>query len=250
EAHVAGGGRLLVEGGEVAADAAGNPGYPSFCSDVLHVELWKYNSGGDLVSFDALHPVTTTPNQIDLIRFTAIGTGDQDACIPTADAVTVCDWEYRSGVSSVIAYDDNEEPAGGQIVFFEFDYTAGEMSGMVALLENAVAYLTAIEGTGVPEEGPAALPANFVLRGIAPNPFNPVTSVSYGLPSRGRVAIRVHDVSGRLVRTLVDGERDAGYSEAVWDGRDDRGLEVASGVYFCRMEAGAFSSTAKMVLLK
>ncbi|MBD3347632.1 MAG: T9SS type A sorting domain-containing protein, partial [Candidatus Eisenbacteria bacterium] len=105
---------------------------------------------------------------------------------------------------------------------------------------------------GSPTEVPEGevVPSRYVLEGVSPNPFNPVTEVSYGLPSEGRVALRVYDVSGRLVRTLVDGEVDAGYHTVVWDGRDDGGSSVASGVYFCRMEASDYGATTKMVLLK
>jgi len=60
----------------------------------------------------------------------------------------------------------------------------------------------------------------------------------------------VYNVAGRHVRTLVNGEVDAGYHSAMWDGRDDRGVEVGSGVYFCRMEAEGFEGSTKMVLLK
>jgi subtilisin-like proprotein convertase family protein len=103
--------------------------------------------------------------------------------------------------------------------------------------------------TGI-EDGDFDVPGSYVLGGISPNPFNPVTKVSYGLPETGRVALRIYSVSGRLVRTLVNGRESAGYHEAVWDGRDDRGVEVATGVYFCRMQAEGFSDSAKMVLLK
>ncbi|MCK5595828.1 MAG: T9SS type A sorting domain-containing protein, partial [Candidatus Eisenbacteria sp.] len=85
---------------------------------------------------------------------------------------------------------------------------------------------------------------------VSPNPFNPVTAVSYGSPTESRVRLAVYNVAGRLVRTLVDGEVDPGYHSVVWDGRDNSGVEVGSGVYFCRMEAEGFDDTTKMVLLK
>lgn len=94
------------------------------------------------------------------------------------------------------------------------------------------------------------VPSDYVLRGASPNPFNPVTEIAYGLPERGHVALRVYNVAGKLVRVLVDGEVDGGYHAATWDGRDDRGEAVGSGVYFCRMEAEGFEEAAKMVLLK
>ena len=102
--------------------------------------------------------------------------------------------------------------------------------------------------TGVDDE--LDTPVTYVLRGVSPNPFNPVTSVSYGSPTESRVRLAVYNVAGRHVRTLVDGEVGPGYHSVVWDGRDSRGVEVGSGVYFCRMEAEGFDDTTKMVLLK
>ncbi|MFH1689847.1 MAG: C25 family cysteine peptidase [Candidatus Eisenbacteria bacterium] len=104
-----------------------------------------------------------------------------------------------------------------------------------------------VGATGVDESD---VPSMYVLRGVSPNPFNPVTTVAYGVPRDASVRLAVYSVAGRLVRTLVDGEVGAGYRTVVWDGRDDRGVEVGSGVYFCRMETDGFGDTAKMVLMK
>jgi len=84
-----------------------------------------------------------------------------------------------------------------------------------------------------------------------PNPFNPRTTVSYTVPSRGRVTVSVYDTRGSRVATLIDNEeRDAGAHRADWDGRDDRGVVAASGVYFARIEHVSGTRSKKMVLLK
>ena len=83
-----------------------------------------------------------------------------------------------------------------------------------------------------------------------PNPFNPVTRVSFSLKEKGHVSMRVYDVSGRLVRVLVDEEREAGAYEVMWDGMNNGGRSTASGIYFCRMEADDYQRTVKMVLLR
>jgi predicted outer membrane repeat protein len=84
-----------------------------------------------------------------------------------------------------------------------------------------------------------------------PNPFRSGTEIAYAVPGpRERVILRVFDVGGRLVTTLVDGDRSGGLHWAVWDGRSAAGQEVASGVYFCRIEIGAWSSVRKMVLVR
>jgi hypothetical protein len=83
-----------------------------------------------------------------------------------------------------------------------------------------------------------------------PNPFNPNTVIRYEVAVPGRVTIKVYDVTGRLMQTLYDGLRSQGRFEAKWDGRNEAGRRVASGVYFCRMQSPGYAQTHKMVLIK
>ena len=94
------------------------------------------------------------------------------------------------------------------------------------------------------------IPTAFRLVQNSPNPFNPATTIAFHVPHESRVAVRVYDVSGRVVRTLVDGTKEPGRHAAVWDGRNDQGESCGSGVYFCVMETPESSSSHKMVLLK
>lgn len=97
----------------------------------------------------------------------------------------------------------------------------------------------------------ADLPDVSALHANVPNPFNPTTTINYDVRSGGAdVSIAIFDVSGRLVRTLVHEHRAAGRYSAQWDGLDDAGRPVASGVYFYRMQAANFTETRKMILLK
>lgn len=84
----------------------------------------------------------------------------------------------------------------------------------------------------------------------SPNPFNPTTRISLQLPTQCHANLSVYDASGGLVRTLVDGVLPAGFRSVVWDGRDQRGRAVASGVYFYRLSSAAGTLTRKMVFLK
>jgi hypothetical protein len=100
------------------------------------------------------------------------------------------------------------------------------------------------------DSGPNA-PTRFALHQNVPNPFNPATTIRYDVPAGGgRVTLRVYDVKGRLVRTLVDGHDNEGVKQVSWYGRNDRGSQVATGVYFYRMTAPGFETTKKMVLQK
>lgn len=97
---------------------------------------------------------------------------------------------------------------------------------------------------------PAAEDAGFTLQQNAPNPFNPTTRIPFKLARGGRVTLDVYDVTGRFVRRVLDESLPAGLHEAGWDGRDDAGRAVSSGVYFYRMASAARVETRRMVLLK
>jgi hypothetical protein len=93
-------------------------------------------------------------------------------------------------------------------------------------------------------------PVSTELRANHPNPFNPSTTIEYSLATAGNVRITVFDPAGRQVRALVDRGEGRGAHSVNFDGRDDRGQPLASGVYLCRLESGGATLTRKMVLLK
>lgn len=99
---------------------------------------------------------------------------------------------------------------------------------------------------GAPEQ----IPVSFALEQNYPNPFNPSTLIQYAMPVDGHVSIKVYDILGRVVRTLVDEVQTAGYKRVTWNGTDDRANTVPSGVYFYRMQAGDFSQVHRLMLLK
>jgi len=95
------------------------------------------------------------------------------------------------------------------------------------------------------------LPMRFELFPNFPNPFNPSTTIRYGLPVAARVSLIIYNVLGEKVATLeANAEKQAGYHVVVWDGRSNAGILVASGVYFVRMRAGLFMQTQQMALVK
>jgi hypothetical protein len=83
-----------------------------------------------------------------------------------------------------------------------------------------------------------------------PNPFNPSTVVTYDLPQRAHLALRIYSAAGQLVRTLANGMTPAGEGSFTWDGKDGAGKPMSSGTYFCRMTANDYTATVKMILLK
>jgi hypothetical protein len=126
------------------------------------------------------------------------------------------------------------------------------MSAPFTVVTRLVNSWTAVVASRAPSFGSRAASAVPVARlyANAPNPFNPVTTIRYDIPRQGPVSLKVYDVSGRLVRTLVDGYQGPGTYEAVWNGQDGQGAPVASGVYFYRLDAVQGLETRRMVLVK
>ncbi len=94
------------------------------------------------------------------------------------------------------------------------------------------------------------IPLNFALYDNYPNPFNPSTTIRYDLPENTHVVLRIYNVLGQVVRTLVNENQTAGVKWQVWDGRDDLANPVSSGVYLYGIDALAFKQTKKLLLLK
>jgi hypothetical protein len=94
------------------------------------------------------------------------------------------------------------------------------------------------------------LPMRFALGPAVPNPSKGNVGISYDLPVETPVSLKVYNLSGQLVRTLVSGKEQAGYKHVSWDGRSENGTRTASGVYFYRLEAGSFAATKKLVVVR
>lgn len=96
----------------------------------------------------------------------------------------------------------------------------------------------------------APSPRHFALHQNYPNPFNPSTTIRYELPADARVTLKIYNTLGQIVRTLVDTRQSAGFQQTAWDGLDERGLRVGSGMYLYRLEAGGKVQARKMLMLK
>ena len=105
--------------------------------------------------------------------------------------------------------------------------------------------------TDVDDQNAIALPAHTALHQNTPNPFNPMTTIHFDLARDAHVSLQVFDVTGRLVRTLKSSVMQAGFDrQVIWNGRDDAGKRVSSGVYFYRLAAGEYQATRKLVVMK
>jgi hypothetical protein len=178
----------------------------------------------------------------DFVRATPFATdcdGDGDIDLVSAGwDRTLRVWDFTA------AYDD----AAAQWPTFKHDAQRSGYSGHTERNPS--------DAGGGPQEGTSAtIPPSAFLGQNMPNPFNPMTRIEYGVPRVGTpgpvpVQINIYDVKGRHVRRLVHGTQEPGVYTTLWDGRDDRGTAVHSGVFFYRLQAGSTTRTRKMVLLR
>jgi hypothetical protein len=153
----------------------------------------------------------------------------------TLDAVTgVFDWTptyLQAGVYTV--------------TFIATDYGAPAFADT----EQTGITVTNVVSVGNGEEGTLPPPAQYLAQNY-PNPFASSTTLSYSLRARKPVSLAIYDIRGAMVRELVHETVGSGVHRVVWDGRDSRGRDVGSGIYFCRLEEGEFTETKRMVLLR
>ncbi|UCF06019.1 MAG: T9SS type A sorting domain-containing protein [bacterium] len=126
----------------------------------------------------------------------------------------------------------------------EYDYNLGgyQTKNYGFILSSRV--VTGIERSGPTPSYPFRLHQNY------PNPFNPSTRITYSVGRSGPVSLRIYDIAGRLVRILRRGIHEPGTYTAVWNGLNDEGRMLSSGIYFCRMKSADFSETRKLILLR
>ena len=148
--------------------------------------------------------------------------------------------DYRVDQSSNLQIDSS-----GRLVFLLVTRAEGNVKD--GSNQQFVRFQYGPDGITDIEEGKdvKALPQDFSLSQNVPNPFNPVTEIRYQLPEDSHVEIVVYDVLGRKVQVLVDSFEEPGYRSVLWDAK-----EAGNGLYFVRMEAGAFVEVRKMVLLR
>jgi hypothetical protein len=146
------------------------------------------------------------------------------------------------GVTSDATFEDTDPPIAPEWWYkvTAFDFAGNES----APSESAGLLVTGVEDT---------YPSRFWLAPAVPNPFEGTTAIEYWIPDTGdrcSVSLMIYDASGRRVRKLVDGEVAPGIHTEIWDGRDDGGVPVSNGVYFCRMEAGRRTNSRKLIMIR
>jgi hypothetical protein len=276
------GGDLFICGNEIGSDMAGaDPAdtcffYESLLGAALRdpdastlgiAQPHSYAIGqgvGGLTTADTFHFHQGCPISVqhDMIRINPSPSQTWSNPVPYLAYYTT---PSPAGTDSLVAiYNDILGAGTGKVVYMCFDLSAmvdssitrqnanaGRYQLMESVLANVFAVTPLCPHYGDVDDGfvPSATYA-YSLEQNRPNPFNPDTDVLYSIGDRSRVSLKVYNVRGQVVRTLVDRVMEAGRHTVHWDGTNDRGELVASGIYFCKMKANEFGATRKMILLK
>jgi len=182
---------------------------------------------------------------------------------PDSDWVVVEDMpksEVQAQTGSTVKWSDANASTNFTYYYYVAAYDDGTQNwanpGVSLESDRYWLWTNFMPGTGVtsPKEfvGVKARPPadELAIRSIVPNPFNPSTMIRYAIPASGIAYMAVYDANGRLVRTLLDERASAGLHDVVWDGTDDSGRRVASGVYICRLTSEHGTVVRRMVLLR
>jgi len=205
-------------------------------------------TGIEGIHFDNVLPNSTNTQNL-VIRNLGAGTLSGVLSIPQSFTL------YSMG--EYLPNDSGFEIPATESISYVISYVAGEtvtdFNDVIYIMSNDpdLAELTIpISVTGKMANNDVINPVMTALKGNYPNPFNPETSIRFSLKDAGRVKIAVYNLKGQMVRKLIDRELDSGFHSVVWDGRDESGKNVASGIYFYRMESDSYTANRKMMLMK
>jgi len=261
--YVAAGGSVLVEGGEVGYyyRARLDEVDPSFRRTVLHDSAFISDAiSGDMSILEPSHPLATTPNAIGstLAMVNRSTYGDRDAMTLIPDdpfTYHVAEWSTASDAPGIIIHDN---PDGPRTVFLTFSVASIADSGQASqLIENVIQYLLFADQAADSTRGkPVVQPEHFVLAQNYPNPFNPVTSIRFTMTQHASVTVKIFNILGEEVITLLDGPLDEGEHFVYWNGKTSSGALMGSGAYLYRLEARGsgseviFLKSKKMLLIR
>jgi len=156
-----------------------------------------------------------------------------------------------TGVIAKIKLKENTTATSG----LNLSFSITEISAVDASYNNIIFIARDTSYTTPPDirtksERPGIIPGKFTLYKNYPNPFNPITTISYALPQRSHVSLQIFDLNGRVVKTLLNAQKEAGIHSVQWDARDNAGNRVASGIYICRLHVDDGVHFQKLILTK
>jgi type IX secretion system substrate protein len=190
-------------------------------------------------------------NQLSAMNIWGGGDGTPDFYV---DDVYIGPYELDRELTGYNVYLDDELIAGG-LTETEYMLTGlihgyAYTTGVTAVYDDGESEVVEVEFTYSGTDADDGIVLRTALNGNYPNPFNPTTTIAYSLKADENVTLEIYNIRGQLIRTLINDRIAAGPQEAVWNGLDDNRNRVGSGVYFYKLNAGDYTSTKKMILLK
>jgi len=248
KAYLEGGGQLFVTGSEIGYDLdRGTSGDQDFYNNYL-----KADYVGDDANDYTVTGVAGTIFQGLSFSYGQTYEEDYPDYINPYGGSTVC-LDYSSSKHAGVQYEGvfGSGSTEGKLVHLGFPWetigSEGSRDQIMSRTMGFFGYPTGVEDG--PGDGPM-IPGAFRLSQNYPNPFNPSTTIAYRIPRTGPVSLDIYNIRGQTVRHLVDRVQPAGVHHVVWNGRDDDGHPAASGIYFCRLQAGARMVIKKMALVR
>lgn len=240
QGYLDGGGNLMFASTEYLSSRQDTS---AFMSDYLLIDSWTNDTSGFIVQGVPGDEVT---DGLTLGLFSGpFATNYSDSFVPGAGSDEI--FTSPVGVKGMKVADADYKLIFLSFAFELIDDDDPDPNNQKSFIARVIDWFKQPSGTGV-EQGEMR---RLSLRQNHPNPFNPVTKLAFSVPDGAEsVTLRVHNVNGQVVRTLVDGPLPAGPAEVVWDGRGNDGSRLASGIYFARIVAGDESAVRKMTLLK
>jgi len=221
--------------------------------DSVRLSVWV-KASGLLPDSAAAHPNTWSVGFTPLF-FATVGNNDgynptgPDAYFQFPAGVTSFDWTQYS-TTFVVPTESLATTGGNKGPVNSLEIRLHVYSTFVGTVYFDDVTVERIGGPLAVKELPGDMPKVYELSHNYPNPFNPSTTIQYAVPRASSVSLVIYNVLGQHVRTLVDQPQNAGRFTVTWDGRDNSGLGVGSGVYFYRLNAGETSIVKKMLMLK
>jgi hypothetical protein len=237
-AYLDGGGNLLLSSMEFLSSRVNTL---AFITDYLHIDSWTSDNGGFVITGQTGDPIGNGMS-LNLLGG-PFAPNASDVFVASNPAQVI--FTSPVGTEGIRVEEDDHK-----VVFLSFPYEdvktdQPDPDNQKTLIARILGWFDLPSGVEDGEIRRLALAQNY------PNPFNPVTEVAFTVPEGGgRVRLTVHNVAGRVVRTLLDSELPAGPAHVSWDGTDDAGRPLASGVYFARLASNEESAFRKMTLLK
>jgi len=220
----------------IKADALTGKGIQSYQFTISYDTTYLSITGIDVTGTTSAN-MTVLPNASVAGKITVAAASTDTAALTGANGATL--------INLVASVKKAAGSAGVQTALTFSSYQFNEGNPVAGWVDGTIWAKSTVD---VP---PINLPLQYALDQNYPNPFNPTTMITFGLPRQSTVTLEVYNILGMKVRTLIAGERmNAAKYSYVWDGKDDAGMSVSSGVYLYRIQTEGFSAAKKMVLMK